>query len=641
MSTVTPPVVLTAAQKIANLQNDFLALPPKPTRDQIIDLVAGINTVKPTDPIDIAQYNKLIGDVLDKIRSFQNNPVFIMKSEIVELLKKSQTTPLSIESNGLMGALERNSNEMKTIALAINNLSKDRDFTNLTPGSSGSLDPKLVTKFKKLAIQKKDVNQPWSSIIGNENAKISIRSRITLPITQPNYVKGIPSSPGIWMYGPPGTGKTLLARGAAHELFQLLSTLSSGSKSGVNIKYLRFIVVSSSDILGRVLGESEKNIDALFQVSKFYKGTAEDSEWVYTSDPNEHKQMLTVLFIDEVEGLLKARDRTTNDQNQRNITQFIQNMDGIIQGGGKLIPLGATNYPWMIDDAVKRRLGTAVYIGPPTPLDRLRLIRLQLVDNQFKDETGNVDTDTTSWKKGHFDELVKMVTKIGPEKYIDSVLLKSTSLFSNSDLSNLIDSILSSKIAEDSNYWWIKNDVTGKWNASTKPIGGKNPDPSRYKDVADLSDETLERPQADENAIKKALLQAKRNTAIENIRNVEWYSFTNQEPIGKRTAQEKESSPMPIDSFVQYCDSILQKDPSAQKLEYFIWFYKIIYKNFNGTALAKEVKELSEAAMENGMEKLYAHIANKNGDTAYKDTTLSTEFSRYMITEKEWNEITK
>lgn len=99
------------------------------------------------------------------------------------------------------------------------------------------------------AIVSENPNVSWDDISGLEGAKSALKEAVIMPIKFPDLFKGVrkPWS-GILLYGPPGTGKTYLAKACATE--------ASGT----------FFSISSSDLMSKFVGESEKytfNLDKL------------------------------------------------------------------------------------------------------------------------------------------------------------------------------------------------------------------------------------------------------------------------------------------------------------------------------------------------------------------------------------------
>eukprot|EP01084_Bolivina_argentea_P255503 429761_1 len=112
------------------------------------------------------------------------------------------------------------------------------------------------------------INKPkvkWSDVAGLEVAKSLLKEAVILPIRFPQLFTGKRKPfQGILLYGPPGTGKSYLAKAVANE----------ANKS-------TFFSVSSSDLISKYVGESEKLIKNLFVLAR--------------------KKKPSIIFIDEID----------------------------------------------------------------------------------------------------------------------------------------------------------------------------------------------------------------------------------------------------------------------------------------------------------------------------------------------------
>lgn len=194
------------------------------------------------------------------------------------------------------------------------------------------------------AILEERPNVKWSDVAGLENAKNSLCEAVIFPIRFPWLFTGDRKPwKGILLYGPPGTGKSFLAKAVATEANQS-----------------RFFSVSSSDLVSKWLGESEKLVRSLFTLAR--------------------KKAPSIIFVDEVDSLCSSRSDSESESARRIKTEFLVQMQGVGKGKEKedLLVLGATNIPWCIDSAIRRRFERRIYIPLPDEVARRELFKLNL-----------------------------------------------------------------------------------------------------------------------------------------------------------------------------------------------------------------------------------------------------------------------
>jgi len=86
----------------------------------------------------------------------------------------------------------------------------------------------------------------------------------------------------------------------------------------------------------------------------------------------------SIIFIDEIDSLCSSRSEGENDTTRRIKTEFLVQMQGVGKGSEGLLVLGATNVPWELDPAVRRRFEKRVYISLPEEHARAVMFKLNL-----------------------------------------------------------------------------------------------------------------------------------------------------------------------------------------------------------------------------------------------------------------------
>jgi SpoVK/Ycf46/Vps4 family AAA+-type ATPase len=175
---------------------------------------------------------------------------------------------------------------------------------------------------------------------------------------------------GILLYGPSGTGKTTLA-------------LCLARAAGINV-----ITVKGSELLSKVVGESERAITQLFRT-------------VRAAAP-------AILLIDQMEVLTPRRsyhppqthykdedDRSGdsgggNQAQDRLLSCLLVEMDGVIMGSGDVTVIGTTTQREMMDEAVLRpgRLDRHILVPLPNLAARQAILLHKLINIPIYDNEG-------------------------------------------------------------------------------------------------------------------------------------------------------------------------------------------------------------------------------------------------------------
>ncbi|GAB1285323.1 Vacuolar protein sorting-associated protein 4B [Apodemus speciosus] len=213
-----------------------------------------------------------------------------------------------------------------------------------TPVSAAHPTSKLKSLKRAIVIERPNVK--WSDVAGLEGAKEALKEAVILPIKFPHLFTG-KRTPwrGILLFGPPGTGKSYLAKAVATE--------ANNST---------FFSISSSDLVSKWLGESEKLVKNLFQLAR------------------ENKP--SIIFIDEIDSLCGSRSENESEAARRIKTEFLVQMQGVGVDNDGILVLGATNIPWVLDSAIRRRFEKRIYIPLPEAHARAAMFRLHLGSTQ-------------------------------------------------------------------------------------------------------------------------------------------------------------------------------------------------------------------------------------------------------------------
>ncbi len=205
----------------------------------------------------------------------------------------------------------------------------------LTDQTEITLNPEAVE------VEEDSFEVTYEDIGGLEEEISKIREMVELPLKHPEIFErlGIEPPKGVLLHGPPGTGKTLLAKAVAAETNS------------------HFITINGPEIMSKYYGQSEENLRKKFEEAQ--------------------QNAPSIIFIDEIDAIATKREETKGEVERRVVAQLLTLMDGL-KSRGKIVVIGATNVPNMIDPALRRpgRFDRELEINPPTKEGRLIVLKI-------------------------------------------------------------------------------------------------------------------------------------------------------------------------------------------------------------------------------------------------------------------------
>lgn len=261
----------------------------------------------------------------------------ITKREILSLIARvaALTTFSYITMKWLIDALDPTAKQQAQAQEKAKKLMKNLGIKN---------DDVKLTKHELMVasnlVEPASMCHKWQDIAGLDSVVQELRDTVILPIQKRElFAESQLTQPpkGVLLHGPPGCGKTMIAQATAGEA------------------QARFINLDVSLLTDKWYGESQKLASAVFTLAR--------------------KIAPCIIFVDEIDSLLRSRDTHDHEATAMIKAQFMQMWDGLETSSESVVVMGATNRPRDVDRAILRRMPATFHIGLPDERQRNSIFR--------------------------------------------------------------------------------------------------------------------------------------------------------------------------------------------------------------------------------------------------------------------------
>ncbi len=227
-----------------------------------------------------------------------------------------------------------------------------------------------IDNFMSNPIKPAVSNITFKDVAGINEVKEEL-SEIVDFLKNPNKYRnfGIKLPKGVLLVGPPGVGKTMIAKAVAGE---------------ANVP---FFYQSGSSFVQIYVGIGAKRVRELFAYAKKYAPS--------------------IIFIDEIDAVGKARGNYRNDERESTLNQLLSEMDGFEDSSGVIV-VAATNKIEVLDEALLRsgRFDRRVFVSLPDKEERIAIINIYLKDKKHKVNIKNISDITVGFSGAALSTLV-------------------------------------------------------------------------------------------------------------------------------------------------------------------------------------------------------------------------------------------
>ncbi len=341
--------MLKKMETMLNLKSKKLFISMMALSVLVILVVYGYMKNTPT-AIDLNRYEQLLDSkIIQKAKLTQNEVIlytqigsYVIAKDGIDIKKLLKNVPIEVVSDNILiddmisiGFLVI----LFLVVLIVAKRKKDKDLENMEQNQqkSFSLDPLSSFEIHPALSKVK-----FSDVAGIKEVKEELEEIVDFLRYPAKYKQfGISLPRGVLLIGPPGVGKTLIAKAVAGE-------------AGVP-----FFYQSGASFVQIYVGMGAKRVRELFAHAKAYAPS--------------------IIFIDEIDAVGKARGGMRNDERESTLNQLLTEMDGFEDSSGVIV-IGATNKIDIIDEALLRsgRFDRRVFIPLPDLQDRAKILQVYL-----------------------------------------------------------------------------------------------------------------------------------------------------------------------------------------------------------------------------------------------------------------------
>ncbi|WP_300706303.1 ATP-dependent metallopeptidase FtsH/Yme1/Tma family protein [Helicobacter sp. UBA3407] len=187
-------------------------------------------------------------------------------------------------------------------------------------------------------------NLTFDDVAGIHEAKSELEEIIDYLKSPKKYQDfGVKLPKGVLLIGVPGVGKTLIAKALAGEA------------------KVPFFYQSGASFVQIYVGMGAKRVHDLFTKAKL--------------------NAPSIIFIDEIDAVGKARGGMRNDEREATLNQLLTEMDGFEDSSGVIV-IGATNNVESLDDALLRsgRFDRRIFVELPDLQERIKILKVHTRD---------------------------------------------------------------------------------------------------------------------------------------------------------------------------------------------------------------------------------------------------------------------